>query len=52
MSDALKFWYLFWAYNIIWLLIAAYLMLLGLRQRRLRREIERLKASLRSREEP
>ena len=52
MTEAQKFWYLFWAYDIIWLLIAGYLLLLGLRQRRLRREIERLKDSLRSRESP
>ena len=52
MTEAQKFWYLFWAYDIIWLLIAGYLLLLGLRQRRLRREIERLKDSLRSREGP
>ena len=39
--------YLFWAYNIIWLLIAGYLLGLGLRQRRIQRQIDRLKESLR-----
>jgi CcmD family protein len=38
--------YLFWAYNIIWTLIAGYLLMLGLRQRRIKREIDRLKESL------
>ena len=38
--------FLFWAYNIIWALIAGYLLMLGLRQRRIKREIDRLKESL------
>jgi len=38
--------YLFWAYNIIWLLIAGYLVSLGVRQRRVEREIERLRRTL------
>lgn len=43
MNDAQKFWYLFWAYNIIWLLMAGYLISLGLRQRRIQRMIEKLR---------
>jgi len=39
--------YLFWAYNLIWALITAYLLSLGVRQRRIRKEIDRLKESLR-----
>ena len=46
MTDAQKFQYLFWAYNIIWLLMGAYLLTLGVRQRRLQRLIERLRQSL------
>lgn len=38
--------YLFWGYNVIWVLIGGYLVMLGLRQRRLRREIDRLKTQL------
>ena len=34
--------YLFWAYNVIWILLAAYLGFLGLRIQRLSREISRL----------
>lgn len=41
-----NFPYLFWAYNLIWLFIAAYLALLGLRQRALRRQLDELKARL------
>ncbi len=35
--------FLFWAYNIIWLLIAGYLLTIGARQRRIQRQIQRLK---------
>ena len=38
--------YLFWAYNIIWLLICGYLVAMGVRQRRIETEIARLKRSL------
>ena len=46
MTDEQKFWYLFIAYTIIWLLIGGYLLWLGARQRNNRREIERLRAML------
>ncbi|MFQ5701195.1 MAG: CcmD family protein [Acidobacteriota bacterium] len=46
MTVAQKFLYLFWAYNIIWLLIGGYLLLLGARQRRIQRLLERMRASL------
>jgi len=46
VTDAQKFQFLFWAYNIIWLLFGAYLLTLGVRQRRIQRLIERLKESL------
>ena len=35
--------FLFWAYNIIWLLIAGYLLTLGVRQRNIQKQIQRLK---------
>lgn len=38
--------YLFWAYTLIWILIAAYLGLLALRQHALARRLERLRARL------
>ena len=41
-----NFWYLFTAYDIIWVLIAAYLGVIFMRQRSLRRQIEDLKARL------
>lgn len=37
--------YLFWAYNIIWVLMAGYLVFLGVRLRRIQREIDRLRDS-------
>jgi len=43
LSNEEKFWYLFWAYNVIWLLMGAYLLFLGVRQARLRRLLERLR---------
>ncbi len=42
--------YLFWAYNIIWILITAYLVMLFARQRSLRRQIEDLRSRLDSTE--
>ena len=42
--------FLFWAYNIIWVLIAGYLLTLGLRQRRIQRQIDRLKEALKMEE--
>jgi CcmD family protein len=51
VTDAQKFWYLFWGYNIIWLLLAAYLLTLGARQRRIQRIIDRLRETLGLREE-
>ncbi|MGH9869379.1 MAG: CcmD family protein [Candidatus Polarisedimenticolia bacterium] len=44
MDDAQKFWYLFIAYAIVWLLIGGYLVWLGVRLRRNRRQIERLRS--------
>ena len=38
--------YLFWAYAIIWTLMAGYLISLGVRMRRIQRQIERLKLSI------
>jgi len=38
--------FLFWAYNIIWFLICGYLLTLGFRQRRVEREVARLKRTL------
>lgn len=46
MSNEEKFWYLFWAYNIIWALITIYLISLGVRQQRLQKRIERLREKL------
>ncbi len=46
MSNEEKFWYLFWAYNIIWILIGGYLISLGVRQRRIARTIDRLRETL------
>jgi CcmD family protein len=46
MTEEQKFWYLFIAYAIIWLLIGGYLLWLGARQRSNRRVIERLRAML------
>jgi len=37
---------LFWAYTLIWILLAGYLGLLGLRQQALSRRLERLRARL------
>jgi len=34
--------FLFWAYNIIWLLFAGYLVTLGVRQRSISKQIRRL----------
>jgi CcmD family protein len=42
MSDAEKFQYLFWAYNVIWILIAGYLLMLGVRLRRVQRQIQEM----------
>jgi len=38
--------FLFWAYTLIWFLLAAYLGILALRQHALRRRIERLRGRL------
>ncbi len=38
--------FLFWAYNIIWFLIAGYLVTLGVRQRSMGRQIQRLKEQI------
>lgn len=45
MDDAQKFQYLFWAYNIIWILMAGYLLMLGVRLRRVQRQIEQMRGS-------
>ncbi|HET6373439.1 MAG TPA: CcmD family protein [Candidatus Polarisedimenticolia bacterium] len=42
--------YLFWAYNIIWLLIGGYVLTLGLRQRGIRRQIDRLREIINDKE--
>jgi CcmD family protein len=47
-----NFNFLFWAYNIIWLLIAAYLGVIYARQRAIRRQIEELKARLSALDKP
>lgn len=46
MTSAQKFWYLFWAYNLIWILIGGYLLTIGIRQRRIERVLNRLRALL------
>ncbi|HEY3176508.1 MAG TPA: CcmD family protein [Candidatus Polarisedimenticolia bacterium] len=46
MDEAQKFQYLFWAYNIIWILFAGYLLMLGVRLRRVHRQIARLRGSM------
>jgi CcmD family protein len=46
LDESTKFWYLFIAYSLIWLLIGGYILWLGVRQRRNRREIDRLRAKL------
>ncbi len=43
-----SFDFLFWAYNLIWLLLAGYLALLFTRLRRLERRLDRLGESERS----
>ncbi len=45
MTEEVKFWYLFWAYAIIWILMGGYLMTLGARLRSARREIDRLRGA-------
>ena len=40
-----EFRYIFWAYNLIWALLAAYLMFLLVRMNRLGREVRRLAES-------
>jgi CcmD family protein len=46
VDESQKFWYLFIAYSIIWLLMGGYILWLGLRQRRNRQEIDRLRSRL------
>jgi CcmD family protein len=46
LDEAQKFWYLFIAYAIIWILIGGYLLWLGARLRRNRRQIDRLRSLL------
>ena len=46
MTNEQKFWYLFWAYDFIWLALGAYVILLGARERRLRRAIDALREKL------
>ena len=38
--------FLFWAYSLIWILLAAYIGVLALRQHALARRLERLRARL------
>ena len=38
--------YLFWAYNLVWILIAAYLGVLMAKQRSIRRQMDDLKSRL------
>ncbi len=38
--------YLFWAYTLIWIFLAAYLGILTSKQRALRRQIDEIKAKL------
>ena len=38
--------FLFWAYNLIWIFIAAYLGILMAKQRSLRRQLDELKSKL------
>lgn len=35
--------YLFWGYNIIWILIGGYVLMLGFRVRKVQRQIDRMK---------
>lgn len=42
--------YLFWAYLVVWLALAAYLLWLRGRLRRVAREVERLEAEMRGEE--
>lgn len=37
--------FLFWAYNVIWILICGYLLTLGVRLRRIEKQIDRLRRS-------
>jgi len=46
VEESQKFWYLFIAYSLIWLLIGGYIVWLGVRQRRNRRQIDQLSARL------
>lgn len=47
-----NFQFLFWAYNIIWILIAAYLGVIFARQRAIRRQIDELKSRLSALDRP
>ena len=44
-----NFWYLFWAYNLIWIFIAVYIGILMAKQRALRRQIDEIRARLEER---
>lgn len=46
VTNEQKLWYLFWAYDFIWLAIGTYIIVLGARERRLRRAIEKLRETL------
>jgi hypothetical protein len=41
-----NFWYLFWAYTLIWVFFAVYLGILMAKQRSLRRQIDELRSKL------
>ena len=41
-----SYWFLFWAYNVIWLSIAGFLLLVFLRMRRVDRRIDGLEREL------
>ena len=45
-----EFRFIFWAYNLVWILLAAYLGFLLIRVHRLSREIRRLRESDQARE--
>jgi len=42
-----SYWFLFWAYNVVWLAIAGYIAYLLLRLRRVGQRLERLERKIR-----
>ena len=50
--DARNFTYMFYGFLAVWLVLCAYVVSLATRERRIRRELERLKLMVEEREHP